>query len=351
MVQEGNRRGRTLFLVMFLLMASSVRDLAHAQDTPPQAEILDYLGFSYSDLQRQDYRFETIYPDGSVDTFSQTVASERNGTDIQQVGVVGPLPDGSETNYVQTLTMQSDGLYQTYLVLDGQDYTPTPAAPFLPWPITQGEVREVVTFNPFQGTYTARSEIVRTDFEFGNGLIHAGPCVEVVYSESSQGWPTVGYDTSYIFCSGFGVVRRSVSLEEYRQIAELEAIDNTTQPEPPVDPETMPTAPFERSLFFTAEGAPDPLQCVFDEDCMSGTIVCAEATEGRLFCEVGSAGCCVGDSTPIAQSRAYSRWTDEWRESHCEDIECPVFGPSPPRECELNVACVDGACRNSCTDD
>lgn len=342
---------KTAFWVMVLLIVPPVQHVVYAQETPAQAELLDYLGFGYSDIQEQEYRFETIYPNGSVDTLSQLVASERTGTDIRQVGLVGPLPDGSESSYVQTLTVQPDGLYQASLILDGQDYTPTPVAPFLPWPIEQGEVREVVTFNSYQGTYTARAEIVRIGFEFGNAFIHAGPCVEVVYSETSEGWPTVGYDTSYIFCSGFGVVRRSTTLDEYRQIAELQAIENIAQPEPPVEPETMPSEPVDMTVFFIAEGAPDPLLCVLDEDCMSGTIACAEATEGLLFCEVGSAGCCVGDSTPIAQSRAYSQWSDQWREAHCADITCPIFGPSPPRECELSVACVDGVCQNSCVDE
>lgn len=88
--------------------------------------------------------------------------------------------------------------------------------------------------------------------------------------------------------------------------------------------------------FFTAPGAPDPVMCEEDADCMGDTTL-------------GEDGCCNEPTTIKAFSKDYRKWTSEWRKRSCEDVTCPPPpNPAQPADCYFQVRCVESACVNSC---
>ena len=113
---------------------------------------------------------------------------------------------------------------------------------------------------------------------------------------------------------------------------------------PPLSTQKAPPSPGP----FSAQGAPDPMTCTQDADCMGDTVLCNAGQAGQGFCPADGAGCCVVSSTPVAQNRAYRTWAMAWRDKHCASVKCPVFSPSRPRDCEFAVRCVENTCQNTC---
>jgi hypothetical protein len=90
--------------------------------------------------------------------------------------------------------------------------------------------------------------------------------------------------------------------------------------------------------YFTEQGAPDPLACTNDKDCIGDTVV-------------DKGGCCVVAGDPLPQTWAWHTWITERRMSEtCHEAKCPPVPvpPSMPQACLLEARCVGGACQNSC---
>lgn len=91
-------------------------------------------------------------------------------------------------------------------------------------------------------------------------------------------------------------------------------------------------------LYFVDEGAPDPLACRDDRDCIGDTVP-------------DDTGCCVRNPDPRPQTWAWHTWMTERRLSgKCDEVKCP---PSPharmPEICKLQVKCIGGRCASTCT--
>lgn len=113
-------------------------------------------------------------------------------------------------------------------------------------------------------------------------------------------------------------------------------------PQPPVAGEHQisalerPPPGVMRGAFFMADGAPEPSACTTDADCAADTVTDA-------------AGCCVVQSTPIAQSQRYHEWLSARRAGpDCAAAACVIFPPSQPLDCEIHVHCATGQCANAC---
>ena len=97
-----------------------------------------------------------------------------------------------------------------------------------------------------------------------------------------------------------------------------------------------PEATMVRGIYYSEPGAPHPVRCQADRDCIGDALP-------------NATGCCVTDSTPRPQSRAYRTWLMQRRSTEaCRQRRCPVISPSPPRDCEIRVRCVQNECRNAC---
>jgi hypothetical protein len=97
-----------------------------------------------------------------------------------------------------------------------------------------------------------------------------------------------------------------------------------------------PSARME-SGFFLADGAPDPLACATDADCLGDTVP-------------APGGCCQNPLDLRTYSQAYRTWLARWRPAHCADVTCPEPpAASPPGDCYFRVHCTtEGTCANSC---
>jgi hypothetical protein len=89
--------------------------------------------------------------------------------------------------------------------------------------------------------------------------------------------------------------------------------------------------------YFVLPGAPDPLACSQDKDCIGDTVTRPD-------------GCCVPDPSPWPQTWAWHTWLSERRMSPvCEAVHCPPTPiPSEPEQCTFDVHCVSGKCANTC---
>ena len=108
----------------------------------------------------------------------------------------------------------------------------------------------------------------------------------------------------------------------------------------PAAADAGPRAPTHDPRYYAEAGAPDPLACANDKDCIGDTVV-------------DPGGCCVVAGDPLPQTWAWHTWITERRMSQaCHDAKCtPVpVPPSMPRACLLEARCVSGVCRNSCDD-
>jgi hypothetical protein len=91
--------------------------------------------------------------------------------------------------------------------------------------------------------------------------------------------------------------------------------------------------------YFVEAGAPDPLACDADKDCIADVIV-------------DQTGCCVVPGEPLPQTWAWHTWLGERRMGDaCRGVKCkPLPVPSMPRSCLLQVRCLSGRCADSCSD-
>ena len=99
----------------------------------------------------------------------------------------------------------------------------------------------------------------------------------------------------------------------------------------------------DRSLFpdvpqqFVRPGAPHPLACTSDADCMPAAGVNP------------AEGCCTtGVPTHIA-SRAWVEWYGAWAKAHCAGFRCPPLPPPAPMlPCGYEGRCTNGRCTSRC---
>ena len=90
--------------------------------------------------------------------------------------------------------------------------------------------------------------------------------------------------------------------------------------------------------YYTEAGAPDPLVCANDKECIGDTVT-------------DPGGCCVIAGDPLPQTWAWHSWITERRMSdRCHDAKCAAVPvpPSMPRACLFEAHCVNGRCANSC---
>ena len=84
-------------------------------------------------------------------------------------------------------------------------------------------------------------------------------------------------------------------------------------------------------------GAPHPLACAADADCIAGPGVNPEN------------GCCDTGVEVGVYGRAYVQWRAGWVRDNCGGVECPMLPPpAPPLRCALQGRCVAGRCAGSC---
>lgn len=89
---------------------------------------------------------------------------------------------------------------------------------------------------------------------------------------------------------------------------------------------------------FVRSGAPHPLACVTDEDCVSGPGVNPDN------------GCCDTGVHNGVYSRAYLQWRGGWARMACVNVDCPMLRlpPAPPSPCVTEGRCLSGRCGNTC---
>jgi len=89
--------------------------------------------------------------------------------------------------------------------------------------------------------------------------------------------------------------------------------------------------------FYVDEGAPDPLACTSDEECVAYGVL-------------DRGGCCWSyrDMNAAVMSTAYRDWTNARRQV-CDTAACPSPPvPTQPPDCLFDVRCADGRCANAC---
>jgi len=90
-------------------------------------------------------------------------------------------------------------------------------------------------------------------------------------------------------------------------------------------------------LYYMEPGAPDPLACTSDADCVADVVVRKD-------------GCCMVNN-PYAQTRAWRDWLQRTRNSssRCSRVKCDTsMRMAPPPSCASDVHCVAGRCADSC---
>lgn len=92
--------------------------------------------------------------------------------------------------------------------------------------------------------------------------------------------------------------------------------------------------------YFVDEGAPHPIACTEDKDCIGDTVP-------------DETGCCVRSSDAYPQTFAWHAWSTRRRLSPaCDEVKCPPLPvPSMPEVCRLNVECEGGTCKNTCDEE
>lgn len=121
---------------------------------------------------------------------------------------------------------------------------------------------------------------------------------------------------------------------------QAKSAEQVESPEPP-SPESKqaePLAPKDGSFnFFMAEGAPEPKACTVAAECMSNTIPDLDNP------------CCQNPRTLEPYAKAYWAWIGQWREGHCQAVDCPPPpAPARPPACSLELDCIAGACVDAC---
>jgi hypothetical protein len=98
----------------------------------------------------------------------------------------------------------------------------------------------------------------------------------------------------------------------------------------------------DRALFpdvphFVRPGAPHPLACTADDDCVPAAGVNPDE------------GCCTtGVPTTIA-SHAWTEWYGAWARAHCATVRCPPRPPPAPLlPCGYQGRCANGRCTSRC---
>jgi hypothetical protein len=89
--------------------------------------------------------------------------------------------------------------------------------------------------------------------------------------------------------------------------------------------------------YYVREGAPEPLACVNDRDCIGDTVT-------------DETGCCVRTPDSYPQTWTWHAWLTQRRLSEdCDTVKCPPL-PSGgmPAMCRLDVHCVNSRCADSC---
>jgi hypothetical protein len=89
--------------------------------------------------------------------------------------------------------------------------------------------------------------------------------------------------------------------------------------------------------YFVDDGAPHPLACLRDKDCVGDTVP-------------DETGCCVRSSEAYPQTWAWHSWvTDRRLSGGCEAVRCPPLPmASMPELCRLKVRCAERRCVNTC---
>jgi hypothetical protein len=90
-------------------------------------------------------------------------------------------------------------------------------------------------------------------------------------------------------------------------------------------------------VYFVDEGAPDPLACRVDRDCIGDTVP-------------DETGCCVRSNEAVPQTWVWHTWVTERRlAGGCDEVTCP---PLPvqgmPDLCKLRVRCASQRCVSTC---
>ncbi|MCB9618961.1 MAG: hypothetical protein H6721_16395 [Sandaracinus sp.] len=89
--------------------------------------------------------------------------------------------------------------------------------------------------------------------------------------------------------------------------------------------------------YYVAAGAPDPLSCASDDECVASGVL-------------DTNGCCWSfrDMNAVVQSTAYRDWTSG-RRAACDVTRCPSPpAPTQPPDCLFEVRCAEGRCANAC---
>jgi hypothetical protein len=96
----------------------------------------------------------------------------------------------------------------------------------------------------------------------------------------------------------------------------------------------------EADRYFVDDGAPHPLTCAQDKDCIGDTVP-------------DDTGCCIRSSDPFPQTFAWHAWVTRRRLSQaCDEVKCPPLPvPSMPEVCRLKARCDSGQCRDSCSEE
>ena len=92
----------------------------------------------------------------------------------------------------------------------------------------------------------------------------------------------------------------------------------------------------QNGLYYVEPGAPDPLACQTDSDCVADVVTKAD-------------GCCMVNN-PYAQSRAWRDWLLKHESSDsCAHVDCSTaMQMAPPPSCASQVSCSAGHCVDAC---
>ena len=109
----------------------------------------------------------------------------------------------------------------------------------------------------------------------------------------------------------------------------------------PVDGGQLPTVTGPTrmldGLYYVMEGAPEPLVCQRDRDCIGDTVT-------------DDTGCCVRTPESHAQTWAWHNWVTGRRLGQdCDKVTCPPLPVSGmPSACKLEVKCKNNRCADTC---
>jgi hypothetical protein len=103
------------------------------------------------------------------------------------------------------------------------------------------------------------------------------------------------------------------------------------------EPASAPAGHLVAGLYYVEPGAPDPLACTEDKQCIGDTVTDA-------------GGCCIASAAAYPQTWPWHTWLSNRRMSAtCKNVKCPELPPpEPPPDCAFKTRCDHGRCRNSC---